>query len=103
MQSAVELTGDVGDDAAETKNQFIKCHLNRSKWQFSLPFEKKHLLQFQEFLQNAKVRPLVGESVLVRGAIIVFGSPIKYEGKKLLVFAAEGLDGLPRVIGSIAS
>lgn len=52
-------------------------------------------------LPNAKVRPLVGESVFVRGVIIVFGSPIKYDGRKLLVLAAEGLDGLPRVIGSI--
>lgn len=52
-------------------------------------------------LQNASVRPLVGESVLVRGAI-VFGSPIKYEGKKLLVFTADGLEGLPSVIGSIS-
>lgn len=47
------------------------------------------------------MRPLVGDSVFVRGAIIVFGSPIKYDGRKLLVLAAEGLDGLPSVIGSI--
>lgn len=45
------------------------------------------------------MRPLVGDSVFVRGAIIVLGSPIKYDGKKLLT--AEGLDGLPSVIGSI--
>lgn len=57
---------------------------------------------FQECLQNAKVRPFVGESVLVRGAVIVFGSPIKYDGKKLLVFA-DGLDGLPKVIGSMSN
>lgn len=54
-------------------------------------------------LQNASVRPLVGESVLVLGVIMVFGSPIKYDGKKLLVLAFDGLDGLPSVIGSILS
>lgn len=61
----------------------------------------KTRIQFD--LQNANVRPFVGESVLVRGAIIVLGSPIKYDGKKLLVFTADGLDGLPSVIGSIST
>lgn len=46
------------------------------------------------------MRPLVGDRVLVRGVVIAFGSPIKYDGKKLL-HCADGLDGLPSVIGSI--
>lgn len=52
-------------------------------------------------LQNANARPFGGDNVFVRGAAITFGSPIKYDGKKLLAFA-DGLDGLPSVIGSIS-
>lgn len=56
-----------------------------------------------KYIPNAKVRPFVGESVLVRGVVIAFGSPIKYDGKKLLLCADDGLDGLPSVIGSISN
>lgn len=55
-----------------------------------------------EYILNANVRPLVGDSVLVRGVVIAFGSPIKYDGKNMLL-CADGLDGLPSVIGSISN
>lgn len=31
----------------------------------------------QKYIQNANVRPFVGDNVFGRGAVIVFGSPIR--------------------------
>lgn len=54
-------------------------------------------------LPNANVeRPFVGDKVLLRGLVGIFDSPMRKDGKKLFAaVAADGLPGLPSVIGSI--
>lgn len=63
------LTGDDGEVAAE--NGIV----------FGYLLYQNHFQWVLLFLQNANVRPFVGDKVLVRGTVIVLGSPIKYDGK----------------------
>lgn len=79
LKSFVELIGDVGDVAAKYELQE-----KEKKTIILFPF---HQIQnnFNKIrsnnLQNANVRPFVGDNVFVRGTVITFGSPIKYDGK----------------------
>lgn len=74
------IIGDVGEEAAknvqsiEKKSKYCKYMENGKPPKFIEIIGKK-------YIQNANVRPFVGDRVFVRGAVIVFGSPIRYDGR----------------------
>lgn len=80
-RSCAGIIGDVGDDAAIwRKNIYTVSQLPFSENIKQIAFQQNRKTCLK-YIQKARVRPFVGESVFVRGTVIWLGSPIRYEGR----------------------